>query len=155
MSKMSNSQSAANHLAAEQLNSFAIHLLRSLRPVDQRAGLTAARLSTLSVLVYAGPQTLSALARIEEVRRPTMSGIVDGLEEAGLARRIPHPTSARLILIEATGAGQRIMETARQARLQAIAESLARLELWAREAIIAAAPHLQNLVEGLRSNGLP
>ena len=39
-----------NRAAADDLNSAAIHLLRGLRPVDERAGLTAARLSALSWL---------------------------------------------------------------------------------------------------------
>jgi len=48
--------------AAAALNSGAIHLLRSLAAIDKLAGLTPARLSALSVLVFAGPRSLGALA---------------------------------------------------------------------------------------------
>ena len=131
--------------AADHLNSAAIHLLRGLRPVDERAGLTSARLSALSVLVFGGPHTLGDLARAEDVRPPTMSGIVDGLERDGLARRTPHPESARSVVVAATPAGEELMRGARLARLDAIAAALAGLEPEAREAIRAAAPHLRAL----------
>ena len=65
-----------------------------LRVVDREAGLTPARLSALSVLVFGGPCTLGRLARTEDVAGPTMTRIVDGLE-LGLARREPHPDNAR------------------------------------------------------------
>ena len=72
---------------ARSLNSFAIHLLRSLRTVDQHSGLTPARLSALSVLHFGGPRSLGRLARDENVTSPTMSRIVDALCDAGLAAR--------------------------------------------------------------------
>jgi DNA-binding MarR family transcriptional regulator len=134
-----------NLIAADHLNSAAIHLLRGLRPVDERAGLTAARLSALSVLVYGGPQTLGDLARIEDVRPPTMTGIVDGLAAAGLARRDPHPSSQRSVLVRATPIGERLMHEARRARLETIARAVGSLDADAQEAIRAAAPHLHRL----------
>ena len=140
---------------AEYLNSAAIHLLRGLRPVDNKAGLTAAQLSALSVLVFGGAQTLSDLARIEEVQTPTMSGIVDRLAAAGLAQRRPHPSGGRFILIAATDEGQRLMELARQARLQAIAEALTHLTPQAQQAIVAAAPYLPDLAKELGNHRLP
>ena len=54
-------------LAASELNSGAIHVLRSLAAVDRKAGLTRARLSALSVLVFGGPRTLGELASAEGV----------------------------------------------------------------------------------------
>jgi DNA-binding MarR family transcriptional regulator len=135
--------------AADRLNSGAIHLLRGLRPVDQRAGLTPARLSALSVLVYAGPRPLGALAAVEGVRPPTMTGIVDGLVAAGLARRDPHPTSGRSVVVSATPAGQELMHAARGARLDAIARALGSLDRDARDAVRAAAPYLPALAVAL------
>src|SRR5918911_3417668 len=102
---------------ARALNSGAIHLLRGLRPVDRRSGLTPARLSALSVLVFGGPQSLGRLASIEQVAGPTMTRIVDGLVTAGLAVRLPHPDSARLIRIAATDQGRALMEAAAARRI--------------------------------------
>ncbi len=135
--------------AADRLNSGAIHLLRGLRPVDQRAGLTAARLSALSVLVYGGPRPLGALAAVEDVRPPTMTGLVDGLVAAGLARRDPHPTSGRSVVVSATPAGHQLMHTARAARLDAIARALGSLDREARDAVRTAARHLPALATAL------
>ena len=58
---------------ADRLHSAAIHLLRRLRREDDASGLGAPQLSALSVIVFAGPITLGALARAEQVRPPTIS----------------------------------------------------------------------------------
>jgi hypothetical protein len=54
---------------ADQLHSAAIHLLRRVRRADVESGISPARLSVLSVLVFGGPQTLGTLARAEQVSR--------------------------------------------------------------------------------------
>ena len=46
---------------ADRLHSAAIHLLRRVRRQDAASGLTAPRLSALSVVVFAGPVTLGQL----------------------------------------------------------------------------------------------
>ena len=125
---------------AGDLNSAAIHLLRGLRSVDRRAGLTAARLSALSVLVFGGPCTMGVLARTEDVTAPTMTRIVDGLEELGLATRERHPESGRQVLVEATPEGCDLMARARQSRVDAISAALHSLDDDHRRAVVAAAP---------------
>ncbi|HET9274945.1 MAG TPA: MarR family transcriptional regulator, partial [Gemmatimonadales bacterium] len=72
---------------ADRLHSAAIHLLRSLREADRRLGLSAPRLSALSVLVFRGPLSMSDLARAEQVRKPTITRLVGELERAGLVTR--------------------------------------------------------------------
>ena len=61
---------------ADKLHSAAIHLLRRLRAEDDAIGLSAPRLSALSVVVFAGPLTLSELAAAEQVRLPTISRLI-------------------------------------------------------------------------------
>src|SRR2546429_360967 len=109
---------------ADLLHSASIHLLRRGGEADEAAGLSRARLSALSVLVFRGPLTLGELARLEGVRSATMTGLVRGLEEAGLARRKPHAHDGRAVLVESTPAGRRLLMRARRARIQAIAERL-------------------------------
>ena len=66
--------SAVNRSVADRLHSAAIQLLRRLRREDQAMGLTAARASALSVLVFGGrPLTLGALAQAEQVSAPTIT----------------------------------------------------------------------------------
>ena len=110
--------------AAQHLNSGAIHLLRGLRAVDRASGLTSARLSALSVLVFGGAMPLGRLAKVEEVASPTMTKIVDGLVAQGYARRATHADSARITMVEATARGRRVMRASARRRHLAIAAAI-------------------------------
>jgi DNA-binding MarR family transcriptional regulator len=130
---------------ASALNSAAIHLLRRMRPIDRASGLTDARLSALSVLVFGGDQSLGRLARTEGVASPTMSRIVDGLESLGLAQRRPHPDSSRMLAVTATELGVATMQAAAERRIRAIGAALSELPDSQRAAVHAAAPALLRL----------
>ena len=112
---------------AERLHSASIHLLRRLRREDDASGLTAPRLSALSVLVFGGPRTLGALADAEQVRRPTMTRLVAALEAAGLVAREPNPRDARAPLLRATPSGVALLEEGRGRRTGVLARRLAQL----------------------------
>lgn len=133
------------HRIANQLHSAAIHLLRRARVVDRQAGLTAERLSLLSVLSYAGPRTIGQLADAELVSRPAISRIVSALEDAGLARRKKTASDRRLVLVHATAKGRRLMEAARKRRLETIAAELVGLDGSALSALERAGPVLESL----------
>ena len=144
---------APRHVAAAAaLNSGAIHLLRGLRGVDRLSGLTPARLSALSVLVFAGPSNLGGLARAEGVASPTMTRIVDGLVAAGLAERLPHPEDGRAVHVAATQEGIALMRDAARRRIDAIAAALEQLPESDRERLVSAAPLLDTTAAMLRSN---
>ena len=96
-------------LVADRLHSAALHLLRRLREQDDALGISPPRLSALSVVVYAGPIGIGALATAEGVTAPTMSRLVDGLERDGLVTREPDPTDARGVLVRATPKGSRTL----------------------------------------------
>jgi DNA-binding MarR family transcriptional regulator len=145
-----NAQPGQLRETASQLNSAAIHLLRGMRAIDRESGLTPARLSALSVLVFGGPCSLGRLAAIEGVAGPTMTRIVDGLVQLGLAVRQPHPDSARSIRISATAEGEKLMEAARRRRIDTIAEALEELPGGDRGRIVSAAPLLVRLAELVR-----
>lgn len=111
---------------ADQLHSAAIHLLRRLRVRDRESGIGPAQLSALSVLVFGGPRSLCELAEAEQVRPPTMSRIVAGLERAGLVRR--HPTEdGRRFRLAATAKGTKIMWEGRRRRVESLARALSTL----------------------------
>ena len=109
--------SSAKREAADRMHSAAIHLLRFARRTDEAMGITPSRASALSVLVFAGPQTLTSLADAEQVTTATMSRLVDGLEKEKLARRYPDVNDARAIRIEATPRGKQVLERGRARRL--------------------------------------
>jgi DNA-binding MarR family transcriptional regulator len=104
--------------AADRIHSASIHLLRRVREVDAKAmGLSPARASALSVLVFAGARSLTELAEAERVTAATMSRLVTGLEREGLVRRSPDVDDARAIRIESTAKARRILERGRANRL--------------------------------------
>ena len=114
----------SRHRVANALNSTAIHALRAARTADTVTGLTPERLSLLSVLVFGGPATMSALARAEQVSRPAITRTVGALEVAGLVRREEVATDRRQSLVFATAAGERLLEAGRRARIERLAAVL-------------------------------
>jgi DNA-binding MarR family transcriptional regulator len=111
---------------ADQLHSAAIHLLRRLRVRDRESGIGPAQLSALSVLVFGGPRSLGELAEAEQVRPPTMSRIVAGLERAGLVRR--HATEdGRRVRLEATAKGTKILQEGRKRRVESLSHAISTL----------------------------
>ncbi|HEX9128161.1 MAG TPA: MarR family transcriptional regulator [Gemmatimonadaceae bacterium] len=113
---------------ADHLHSAAIHLLRQLRKEDDASGLSAPRLSALSVVVFGGPLTLGELARAEQVKPPTMTRIVTGLEREGLVKRKGDPHDRRLTHIEATSKGQKVLTAGRARRVKKLAAAVSRME---------------------------
>jgi DNA-binding MarR family transcriptional regulator len=112
---------------ADRLHSAAIHLLRRLRVEDEALGISAPRLSLLSVLVFAGPKRIGELARVEQVEPPTISRLVDGLVRDGLAVRELDPDDARAVRVRATPTGARTLRRGRARRVESLQTRLATL----------------------------
>ena len=124
---MSSRKSNATLEAADRLHSAAIHALRHVRRDDPESGLSAARLSALSVLVFGGARTLGELARAEHVRPATMTRIVQALERDGLLRRESDPDDRRVTRLQATTKGERVMWRGRERRVATLAMLLSKL----------------------------
>ena len=135
---------------ADALHSAAIHLLRGVRKEDERTGISPARLSALSVLVFGGPMRLTDLARAEQVKPPTMTRLVAGLEAEGLVRRKGASDDARAISHEATARGTRVMHEGRRRRVQRLAEALRELQADEQDVLARAAGIMERIARGLR-----
>jgi DNA-binding MarR family transcriptional regulator len=120
----SKKRAAQSWAVADRLHSAAIHLLRRIRKVDEASGLSAARLSALSVLVFGGPTTMGALARAEQVSAPTMSRLVSGLERDGFVVRELDENDARAVRVRATPAGRRVLVQGRERRVAELVQLL-------------------------------
>ena len=131
--------------AADALHSAAIHLLRGVREEDERTGVGPARLSALSVLVFGGPMRLTDLARIEQVKPPTMTKVVAGLESAGLVRRKVDDEDARAVRLEATARGTKLLQEGRRRRVERLAAALDGLDADEVEALVRAAAILERV----------
>jgi len=88
-------------------------------------GVSPARASALSVLVFGGAHSLKELAEAEQVTAPTMSKLVAAMEREGLVRRYPDVNDARAIRLEATAKARRILERGRARRLDLLERLLA------------------------------
>jgi len=80
------------------------------------------------VVVFGGPLTLGELARAEQVKPPTMTRIVTGLEKDGLVTRRDDPLDGRLTHIEATPKGRRVLTAGRERRVEKLARAVRKLE---------------------------
>lgn len=135
---------------AGRLHSTSIHLLRHVRAEDRGTGLTPARLSALSVLVFGGPRSLGALAEAEQVTAPTMSRLVGALEEEGLVRREPDPEDGRAVVLRATEEGERLLETGRDRRVERLRDLLERLDAVELDAASATCAALERALSSRR-----
>ena len=149
METVSRQAPAPARAVADRLHSAAIHLLRRLRVEDKAMGLSAPRASALSVIVFRGPMTMRALAEAEQVRPPTITRLVDGLERRGLVRRVSHAEDGRVQLVEATVAGRRLLNKGRARRVDRLALGITRLSAGDQRALARAA----ELIERLASAG--
>jgi len=130
---------------ADMLHRGAIGVLRRVKVADQETGISPPRLSALSVLVFAGPQSLASLAEAEGVKPPTMSKLVAELELAGLVEKSPDPQDRRGLVIVATAKGKKIMLQGRDRRLALLKDRLAGLTRAEIAQLEAAAPLLLKL----------
>ena len=132
---------------AELLHSTAIRLLRSVRRVDQSSGLTAPRLSALSVIVFNGPIALGKLAEAEQVRPPTMTRIVNALQQQELVVKAQDPGDGRAIRIAATTKGERVLIRGRARRVQFLTGQIRHLKKVEQENLSAALVTIQKLTD--------
>jgi DNA-binding MarR family transcriptional regulator len=79
-------------------------------------------------VVFAGPIAVRDLAEAEQVRSPTMTRLVDGLQRDGLVTREPNPDDARSVLIRATASGRLVLSRGRSRRVEDLATRLAGLD---------------------------
>jgi|SRR5579862_2684437 len=145
-SKRKSAQHRSAAEIADRVHSAAIHLLRRVRREDSVSGEAPARLSALSVLVFGGPKTLGDLAAAEQVKPPTMTRIVAGLQRTGLARRVVDDSDSRRICVHATAKGVRVLQNARKRRIDALARGFSRLSQADLSAIDRAAEILKDLL---------
>jgi DNA-binding MarR family transcriptional regulator len=131
---------------ASQLRFAVMRLSRRLRqhaPED----ITPSQLSALSVIARDGRLTLRQLAVAERVQPPTITRIVDLLEQKGLAIRIPSEEDRRVAFVEPTMAGRTLVETIRRDRDAYLARRLRTFSAEERELLQRAAPLLERLIE--------
>jgi DNA-binding MarR family transcriptional regulator len=109
-------ETAADETAvAARLRLVVMRLARRLRQ-HASAGVTPSQVAALSSIERLGPLTLGELSAVEQVRPPTMTRIVAGLEEVALVTRERDPHDRRVTRVRLTSRGQRFIERSRTRR---------------------------------------
>ena len=114
---------------ASSLRPVILRLGRRLRQMrDESVELTASQSSAMAVLLNRGDLTMGELAAEEQVRPPTITRVVKGLEERGLVVRTPAPQDGRQSLVGLTAAGHAVLLANRRLRTEWLAERLGDLD---------------------------
>jgi DNA-binding MarR family transcriptional regulator len=120
-------RSAAEHAAVvDQANRLYLALARtgrSLRTTSE-APIGPGAFSTLWTITAQGPTRLTYLAEAEGVTRPTMTRIIDALEQRGYVTRHPDPDDGRAQLVAATRRGRALITEGRAIRVKALASRI-------------------------------
>lgn len=124
---------------ANSLIVAAVRLTRRLRTEDRTAKLSGPQASALAAIVFARRIRLSDLAEVEQVRGPTISELVNGLEAMNLVRRIPDGNDRRVSRVEATAKGRKLLADGQQRRVAPLAAKLEALDEKDRLALARAA----------------
>ena len=127
-------------LAENLRNAFKL-LMREMRRDAERqdTGLSMLQTMLLAAIAEHPGIGVAELARMQQVRSPTMSAQVKALEAAGLvARAAPDPDDRRRIGLVLSQAGEQHVQALRSQRLDWLAQRVARLAPAQLEALAAA-----------------
>jgi DNA-binding MarR family transcriptional regulator len=116
-----------NALLADRLVRSAVLLTRWLRAADPAPQLSGPQASALAIIVNSDGIKPSALATLEEVKRPTIARTIAQLEALGLIARHPDAADGRSVTLRATSQGQAVFEAGQQRRLEPLRAALDRL----------------------------
>ena len=134
-----------------RLHSAALHLLRRLAQEDRATGVSAPRLSALSVLVFGGPTMIGFLAGVEGVTPPTMTRLVAGMVADGLVERLPDPGDRRVVRVAASERGRSLLLAGRDRRVSTLAAMIASLTPKERRRLESAARIIEAMLAGTRA----
>jgi DNA-binding MarR family transcriptional regulator len=125
-----------------------IGLFRSLSPAS---GLSLTAAATLATLDRSGPAGRAWLAVREGVTQPAMTQLIARLEDAGLVDRAADPADGRVVQVRITADGKAMLAGRRAVRAERVTRLLDRLSPDEREALAAALPAMDALVNAERA----
>lgn len=127
-----------------EVNRLAYHL----RKPATRSGITPTRLTALSALTrYPDGVRQGDLAELMNISAPSMTRLVDLLEEAGWVERRRDPADQRCLLLVLSPVGRKTLDTLRDESATVLGEELAQLSDDERAALAAAVPVLRKLAD--------
>jgi DNA-binding MarR family transcriptional regulator len=119
----------SNAELAHALRGSVLRLARRLRQVRaDSSDLQSNQLSVMAVLSNEGDLLMGELAARERIQPPSMTRIVNGLEERGYVARRPDPSDGRQCLVTVTESGRQIILANRQRRDEWLTVRMAELD---------------------------
>ena len=134
-------------LAAEVRTEIA-RLAYHLRTPATRSGITPTRLAALSALArHPGGLRQGDLAELMNISPPSMTRLVEIMNEAGWVERARDPEDLRALLLVITPVGQKTLEALRIESASVLSGELAELTEAERRTLEAAVPVLRTLAD--------
>lgn len=109
---------------ADRLRLAVTRLARRLRQQGDPDDASPTQLSALATIERRGPMTLGELATAERVQPPTITAAIDRLEGQGLVRRRTDEQDRRVVRVEVTGVGRKLLARNRSRKTAYLAKRL-------------------------------
>jgi DNA-binding MarR family transcriptional regulator len=138
--------------SAAKLRMAIVRTSRRLRQeaAEETTGLTPTSVAALATIERHGPLTPSEIARIERVKRPTVTRTLGCLEREGLIERTPDPSDGRSALVAVNAAGRERLQRLRRRKNAYLARRMRDLSAADVETLERAAEILDQMREGER-----
>jgi DNA-binding MarR family transcriptional regulator len=130
---------------AVELRSAVMRLARRLRRMRADTSLTLTQLSALGTIHRHGAMTPGELAAHERVQPPSMTRVVNALQEMGYVTRTPHATDGRQVVVTLSESAHELLAQDRRQREAWLAQRLAELSPEERTLLRRAAEVLEKL----------
>lgn len=134
---------------AQHLPSRAAILVRLLVKQVRSSEISRTEMEVLSILVE-GPRRITELTALEGIAQPTMTLLVQRLQEKGWVQRKGLPEDGRVVMVELTEAGAAAREKSRAQFLTAMRGDLQALSDDQLEELSAATETLSSFVDDLQ-----
>lgn len=136
-----------SHALANELSIMAVRMIRWLRAADPLPALSGPQASAIAVIICSGGISPSALADLEQVRRPTITRLVDELVRRGLVRRGPHPHDKRGSMLTATEEGLALWNAGQLRKIAPLTKRIDGLGLQERRQLEQVMPLLRRIMQ--------
>jgi len=117
------------------------------KELNKKYRISAAQLNCILTLCEYGPLPPSKIAQHMMVKSSTVTGVVDRLEEKGLAERMRNSPDRRMIIIQLTEAGKKLAENAPPPIQQKIIDGLKQTENAKKERIVSSLNMLTDMLD--------
>lgn len=98
-----------------------------VRGVSENRDLSLTAMAVLGSLDRVGPQRITRMAAAEGVSQPSMTQLIQRLEQRGLVTRTSDPSDGRVALVSLTSEGTAVLAARRKRNARRIADLLADL----------------------------